>query len=76
MEEKENCVTWKEWNEIVYELKKFKWLYKVSCMIIHDMDGTPIEEIDKDLNHLWDLFKNKDIEELQKVEKENKKNVN
>jgi hypothetical protein len=48
----------KEWNELVYELSKYKWLYKVSCEIIHDMDGAEVENIMESLERLWNL-KNK-----------------
>lgn len=45
-----------EWNELVYELSKYKWLYKVACEIIHDMDGVEIDEINKDLERLWGMY--------------------
>lgn len=37
------------------ELKKYKWLYKVACEIIHDIDGTKVDEIVEDLDRLWKL---------------------
>lgn len=37
------------------ELEKYKWLYKVACEIIHDIDGTKVDEIMKDLDRLWNL---------------------
>lgn len=45
----------KEWNELVYELSKYKWLYKITCHIIHDMDGVELEEVQKSIEELWDL---------------------
>ena len=44
-----------EWNKLVYELSKYEWLYKVACEIIHDMDGTEVDKIMKDLDRLWNL---------------------
>ena len=37
------------------ELEKYKWLYKVACEIIHDIDGTKVDEIMEDLERLWNL---------------------
>lgn len=45
----------KEWNELVYELSKYKWLYKVACHIIHDSHGMELEEVQKSIEELWDL---------------------
>jgi hypothetical protein len=49
------------------ELKKYKWLYKVVCLALHDTTEIPLEEIKKDFEHLWDL---------KSAREENKKNVN
>lgn len=49
------------------ELKKYKWLYKVACLAIHDTTEIPIEEIKKDFERLWNLTQ---------IRKENMKNVN
>lgn len=37
------------------EKERFEWLYKVACHIIHDMDGTLVDEIMEDLDRLWNL---------------------
>ena len=48
-------------------VKKYKWLYHVVCLALHDISELPLEEIKKDFEHLWDL---------KSAREENKKNVN
>lgn len=61
----------KEWISLAKfyraEKDKYKWLYHVVCLALHDTIGIPLEEIKKDFEHLWNLTQ---------IRKENKKNVN
>ena len=44
--------------ELIRDNEKLVWLYKMAVHIIHDIDGTPVEEIMKDLEKLWVLKHN------------------
>ena len=65
---KDNELSWKEiaksWEALAKSYRadeeRYKWLYKVACHIIHDIDGTPVLEIMKDLERLWNIKNNLD----------------
>lgn len=41
------------------DLQKYKWLYKIACEVIHDIDGVELEDVHKDFEKLWELFKDR-----------------